>query len=214
MNKKMEIRLYAVIIIFIFLLFFLSFLLDMESCNYFLAEDGPVEMASAVLYFICFLFVVYQGGLNYFRKYFYLGILPLLFGLRELDFDKRFTTMGVLKKEFYLEQTVPFTEKLAGLAVIAVLLFFVFKIIRNHGREFLGKIKIISEMAGVKLLLFMLVFAKMLDGSGRKFFPENTDFYQFVIRKFTAAEELIELGIPMVMLVLFTAYFSRKRAVY
>jgi hypothetical protein len=119
--------------------------------------------------------------------------------------------MGVLKKEFYLEQTVPFTEKLAGLTVIAVLLFFVFKIIRNHGREFLGKIKIVSEMAGIKLLLFMLVFAKMLDGSGRKFFPENTDFYQFVIRKFTAAEELTELGIPMVMLVLFVCYFIGKK---
>lgn len=214
MNKKTEFTLYAAIIMFVFLLFSLSFLLDMEACNYFLAEDGPVEMASAVLHFICFLFVIYQGGFNYFRKYFYLALLPLLFGLRELDFDKRFTTMGVLKKKFYLEQTVPFTEKIAGLIVIAVLLFFVFKIIRNHGREFWGKIKIVSEMAGIKLLLFMLVFAKMLDGFGRKFFPENTDFHQFVIRTFTAAEELIELGIPMVMLVLFTAYFSRKKAVY
>ena len=63
-----------------------------------------------------------RGGRAYLTRNSYLVVLITFFGCRELDFDKRFTAVGVLKSRFYLSTDIPVFEKLIGLIVIALII--------------------------------------------------------------------------------------------
>ena len=63
-------------------------------------------------------------------------VLVTLFGCRELDFDKAFTTIGILKSRFFVSPDVPLGEKLAGFIVISILIWSVYKILSQHFAHF------------------------------------------------------------------------------
>lgn len=175
-------------------------------------EGGVIETLSALGYFLCALLVMLAGKWSYIKRYDYFFILIILFGLRELDFDKRFTTMGMFKSKFYLSNSVPVIEKLAGLLVITILLYIVISIIKNHSKDFSRKIKQKSPVHIGGLLTFLvLVFTKTIDGIGRKLGDLN-----FVIEKHTSiifevVEEVLELGIPLLIISTFVISFSVEK---
>ena len=113
-------------IITITIILILSFVYRIYEYPLWIEEGGVIETLSVFGYFLCVLLILLKGKWAYIKKYNYFLILIILFGLRELDFDKRFTTMGILKSKFYLSNSVPVTEKLIGLLVIAILLYIFF----------------------------------------------------------------------------------------
>ncbi|MGD9687109.1 MAG: hypothetical protein AB7U43_09075, partial [Desulfobacter sp.] len=106
-EEKKVLLLFLVVLVSLLLLFLFSATLDDATRKAFLGEDGPVEIASAALYFVCCAYALLRGGGAFLKKYPYFVVIPLLFGMRELDFDKRFTTIGVLKSKFYVSPLEP-----------------------------------------------------------------------------------------------------------
>lgn len=194
------------------ILLILSFTFKIYEYPFLIKEGGVIETLSALGYFLCALLVILVGKWAYFKRYNYYLLLVILFGLRELDFDKRFTTMGVLKSKFYLSSNVPVIEKLVGLFVIAIILYIVISIIKNVSKNFSSKIKQISSVhIGGLLTFFLLVFTKSIDGIERKLGGLN-----FVIEKQTAInfeviEEVLELGIPLMIISTYIIYFSVEK---
>ncbi|MEG6507931.1 hypothetical protein V6C03_03005 [Methyloligella sp. 2.7D] len=81
-----------------------------------LQESGPVEGATAVLWFALaasiFVFVLQKE-----TELMPFAVLALLAGGRELDIHHRFTTESFTKISYWLNMGIPFTEKLIVLAI-------------------------------------------------------------------------------------------------
>lgn len=185
--------------------------LPLDAQTYWLSEDGPVEMSSAIAYVICAAIMCIVGGKTFITRYYYLVGITLLFAMRELDFDKRFTTMGVLKSRFYLSDQVPLTEKLIGACVVGLLLFFVYKIVSNHAKPFIqGLLRLDKVQIGAALVVTFLVVSKSMDGIDRKLGDIGIQVSADFAEKAETFEETMELGIPLLMMATFAAYRQRK----
>lgn len=210
-KEKMVFSLFLSVLLTLVLLFVFSTTLEDATRKALLSEDGPVEIASAALYFVCCAYALLRGGGAFLKKYPYFVVIPLLFGMRELDFDKRFTTIGVLKSKFYVSPLEPWHTKLIvimlGLAVIMLIVMMV----KNHLKALWESLRSGGDMGiGVVLVLAMLVVSKSLDGLERKCASIGLSVSPLIAKYSSVAEEIIELGIPVIMLVLFSHYFSQQ----
>ncbi|MGI9300824.1 MAG: hypothetical protein ACR2PD_10365 [Luminiphilus sp.] len=213
MTDNRYLRAYAVLALGLLLLCGLVLNLGDRHGQVLMGESGPIEVASAVGYFACALYMIARGGRDFLVSRGYFVVLTLLFGFRELDFDKAFTTMGILKSRFYLSSDVPIPEKVIGLLVIALIFWTVFQLLRNHFVEFLQGLKQRAPVAlGVGLIFFLLAFSKSIDGLARKLKPFGIETSAEVSRWAGSVEEVLELGIPIYMVLTFHAWLSRRRA--
>ena len=105
---------------------------DVHKYPLLISEGGIIESLSALGYFISVAAMFYYGGVRFAKRYHYLIMLTALFGLRELDFDKRFTSMGILKGRFFTSDLVPLEEKFIGAVVVLVLIYIVFRIVKDQ----------------------------------------------------------------------------------
>ncbi|MCG8426195.1 MAG: hypothetical protein MI754_02415 [Chromatiales bacterium] len=175
----------------------------------FLKEAGVVEFTTAVGYLLCALLILYEGKLQYLRKYHYFFLIIVLFGLRELDFHKQFTSMSILKSRFYLSSDVPVMEKVIGLLVILLLIYIVYSIIKNHFSRFIADLKKRSIVAiGAANAILFLVVSKVMDGLERKLKPVGVELSDRLGEYVFALEEILELGIPYILMLTFYAYFK------
>jgi len=172
-------------------------------------EGGIIESLSALGYFVCVAAMFAKGGADFAKRYHYLIMLITLFGLRELDFDKRFTTMGILKSRFYTSDVVPLGEKLIGLMVILILLYVVYRIIKDHTASFVDGVKNrVPQHLGVLSAIGLLVFSKSIDGLDRKLGDVGITVDPTVATYFGTVEEVLELGIPVLIFIAFALYLS------
>lgn len=176
-----------------------------------LSESGLIERASAIGYFACALFMLLKGGAEFVRTRGYFIILVTLFGCRELDFDKAFTTIGILKSRFFVSPDVPAGEKVAGFIVVAILIWAVYKILSQHFAGFLSDLRNkTAEAVGVTIVFFLLAFSKSIDGLPRKLQPLGIDVSADISAFFGALEEVLELGIPIYIALVAHAWFRRQ----
>lgn len=176
-----------------------------------LSESGLIERASAIGYFACALFMLLKGGAEFVRTRGYFIVLVTLFGCRELDFDKAFTTIGILKSRFFVSPDVPAGEKVAGFIVVAILIWAVYKILSQHFAGFLSDLRNKTpEAVGVTIVFFLLAFSKSIDGLPRKLQPLGIDVSADISAFFGALEEVLELGIPIYIALVAHAWFRRQ----
>ena len=176
-----------------------------------LTESGLIERDSAVGYFACALYMVARGGSEFIRTRGYFVVLVTLFGCRELDFDKAFTTIGILKSRFFVSPDVPLGEKFAGFIVISILIWSVYKILSQHFVSFLSDLRERTpEAIGVAIVFFLLAFSKSIDGLPRKLQPLGIEVSAETSAFFGALEEVLELGIPVYIALVAHAWFKRR----
>jgi len=172
-------------------------------------ENGPIEILSAISYFIVPFIMLVKGGWKFLKRYNYLFILVSALGLRELDFNARFTTMSIWKIKFFLSTKVPFTEKIIGILVTLILLYFLMSCLKKHWRSFLaGCTKEVVSMS-IGISLFFMAIAFSLDRMPDKLINIGigvTDHFPVISQ---SMEEIIELGIPLMLIVATFAYFSK-----
>ena len=205
---------FLVVLISLLLLFVFSTTLDDATRKALLSEDGPVEIASAVLYFVCCAYVLLKGGFAFFQRFPYLVVIPMLFGMRELDFDKRFTAIGVLKSKFYVSPLVPLHTKLLVIALGLVVIAMILLMLKRHFAVFWDGVRNRTAFGwGMLLVLVMLVVSKSLDGLERKCTSLGVAVSPLIAKYSSVAEEIIELGIPVMMLLLFSHYFNQSKQV-
>ncbi len=173
-----------------------------------LHEDGWVEMVSPFGYLICLAMMIGFGGWTYLKVHFPFAIFAVLFALRELDFDKRFTETGLLQSRIITDVDVTLFERVIGLLVLGSLLALIIYTVRKYSLVFLRRLRQFDSVAlGVFVALGFMGFSKTIDGLGRKLEPfgimvsEQADFSASVF------EEVFELGIPLALAISLIAYF-------
>ncbi len=208
-------RIYAILSIFLILLTAVIVYLGPVEAKFILGETGPIERASAMGYFLCAGYMLLGGGTKFIKKYNYIFVLVILFGFRELDFDKRFTTMGILKSRFYLSSEVPALEKFIGLIVIVLLLWAVIKIVRNHLASTMANLVESNERAvGLVMIFVLLTFSKSIDGIARKLKPFGIETSQQISFLSSSVEEVMELGVPILMIVVFHSWLRSRTVIF
>lgn len=173
--------------------------LDRETTSTLIVENGVVETLTAA----CFLigsFLVF-GGPELARRWPAAAIL-LMFGLRELDFHSRFTTMNITKSRFYLSPDVPFAEKLFGLCLLLFFVACVYLLLKRYGRGFMTRIRQAEGMAvAIATSVLFLAVAKSMDGLPRKLKPLGITMDDGARLLATAGEEVLEMGAAILLLI-------------
>ncbi len=188
------------------------FFFEIDKTYWLLEEGGIIESASAFGYLLCAAFVVYQGKLAYLKQYYYLFLLDIAFMLRELDFDKRFTTMGILKTKFFVSNNVPLTEKIIGGVIVTFLLYIVIITLFRHSKDFFRGLREESVISfGALIVCIFIVLSKVFDGLDRKLKGFGLDMSETFSMRATIIEEIVELGIPIIMMLTFSAYFKQYK---
>lgn len=192
-------------------LIFLAIGMDIPGKGILLREGGVVESASAFGYLFCIALFLHKGGIAFLKRHHYLFILIISFMLRELDFDKRFTTMGIFKSRFLTSGNVPLAEKIIGGAVILLLVYTVLSTVILHWRNFYCELKGRSVVGlGVTVAVSLLVISKSLDGLARKLHGIGIEVGESMSRNASRVEEILELGIPVIIFFTLKAFFKRK----
>lgn len=187
--------------------------MDPRRTQWFLSESGPVESLSAAGYFLCLLaFGVLNREKAWPAKGWYVFVILLIFGLRELDFHSRFTTMGIFKSRFFISAEVPVLEKIIGAAVLLTLVGAIAVLVRHHFRSFVRGVRTLAPAATSLLLaIFLLFFTKGIDGLPRKLADLGVSSPEALEHLFTSIEEVLEMGIPILMLLAIWAHYSERR---
>lgn len=161
-------------------------------------EDGVIENATIFGYLWCMVYMLIYWPKDQLLKRGYIFALLLAFTLRELDFDKRFTTEGIFKTRFYLASEASLLEQFIGIAVITALLSIGYLFYRNHikGRT-LAQLLTHESRARVLLPLCLIIIAKSLDGISRKLSIFGIETTQRSAELFQVTEEYLELFIPI-----------------
>lgn len=170
-----------------------------EVSQLWLRENGPIETLSAFGYFVCASILFWWFGRTISHRW-YMPVLVISMGLRELDFHSRFTTMSVSKLRFYTSGQVPWLEKLLVIGALGALGWAGFVLVRRHGRTVLPALRSRSfVMTGVVLAAGLAVFSKLLDGLPRKLAGVGLRAPDWLARIAHDSEEILELGIPLML---------------
>lgn len=167
-----------------------------------MAESGPVEAATAPLYFLAAIYVLVAGVPRIEPS----PVLPLCivlcgFGARELDLHKAFTGTSVLKVSFYLGPA-PLAHKLVALGVVGAVLGAVLHLLTRHGRRIWRGLRQ-GRPAAITVAVFAvtMVVAKIVDRSRMVLLEDfGIALGSSATALFIALEETLELGLPLLVL--------------
>ncbi|MDF7826176.1 hypothetical protein P4B35_19255 [Pontiellaceae bacterium B12227] len=189
---KKYIPIWSALFIGAILLVIISELISPELKAPMMKEGGWIETASWISYFVAAFFVLLKT--LRFPNRWSMVICTMLLGMRELDFDKRFSTMGIFKSRFYSSADVPIGEKLIALVITAAIVVTIFFLIKNHLKPFISRLR---QWEGPSLSFFLsgavLVFAKSIDGFSRKLEPLGIEPSDATNRIVESVEECFEL---------------------
>ncbi len=177
------------------------------------SEGGIIENATVVAYLACLALMLFGGGLSFLRRYSYLPVLVLLMALRELDFDKRFTAVGILKSRFFFSDQVSLSAKFVGLGLIFLLAWAVFSLLRHHvfpyiGARFHPVLKARPRLFGLTATCFGLIIgSKSVDGLASKLPGLSPAQIADIGLVLMLIEETAELAIPFTIAAVFVLWW-------
>lgn len=155
------------------------------------AEGGPIESASALLYFVGFVALAIKGLATVWPY----ATLMLAFGLREMDMDKIPFTEGLLKSRQYVGDTVALPERLIAAVVLITILTAVVITLKRGTKPMLAGLKAGDWTAfTIALAIFLGFTAKTLDGITRKMAGFSVEVSPYTDKIATYYEETAELG--------------------
>ncbi len=177
-------------------------LLPQEAGTAVIREGGVVETLTVILYLGAIIWLVQRGRLHHQRRWHLsAGFLLLLLALRELDFQARFTTMGVLKSRYYLSPDVPGLEKaIVSLVMITILIIVAHFLYRNTVPFFRALLRGNPAATAIAFACGAAVLSKLLDSFSRPLRQLVGPLYAGSTTYLRVYEEIFELGIPLFIL--------------
>jgi hypothetical protein len=162
-------------------------------------EGHSIEAAAAVLLFAAaVLWLVTRWGRAGLSDW-PIPVALVLMGMRELDFDKSFTTKGILHMRLYTG-SAPVLEKLVGLVVICVILALLYQLVRVFLRPWLANLRAGRAPAWVvAVALVLMVGAKSVDGLGRKLGGFGIEVSDQLLSRVGRIEEILELVFALLL---------------
>ena len=177
----------------------------------FTKEAGPIEIASATLWGVAAVAALSFASYVQLAYRWPVVVGFALLGARELDWDKAFLSEGILQLRLY-SGDAPFTEKLIGAAVIALVLTVLWKLGRK-ARFFLHALR--HERADWAWMIvgtvLLAVFAKTIDGIGRKMEGLGVTITPETVAAFSVVEEVVELVFVVGMIIVVCLFEARSR---
>lgn len=179
-----------------------------------LSESGPIEIIAAVSYLLVLAYVFKKFTLAYVVKYHYFLMILFMFSLRELDFDKRFTELGILKSKFLISDQVPILQKVIGGLVLLVLVYAVGRSLYHHFLPLLKSVlKPEAYMIGIYLGVGCILVSKTLDGLERKLHGFGFEISNLFTQHASHIEEVLEMFIAVFFFVAFKFYAENPKSV-
>lgn len=168
-----------------------------------LSESGPIENGSALGYVLGFIWLTILSIQHRHSGYFASGCLVLCLALRELDFNTRFTTMGIFKTRYYLSDKVPFAEKIIVSVIVAILIVSIALYLARYGMVLIRAMHQRESWAiCVTLAIIFAVITKTLDRCNVEISRFVSEYLHFSTdRVWNIAEETLELEIPVLILI-------------
>lgn len=192
--------------VFLLALFLVSLFLEGSTRDALLREGGLVETASALGYLPSLALIAYRKRLVHLAP---LVVLILFFLFREMDFDKRFTTLGIFKIRFFTSAEVPLIEKVIGSLILLLLASTVVVLLRRYGSAFLNGLRQRSAVAiGALLVLLLLATSKGIDSLAGNLRQIGISWSGPISMHAGGLEEITELGIPVVIFLALWAHLS------
>lgn len=166
-------------------------------------EDGLFEMGSAAGWFIVSAILLYLSSRRESRPLFLLSaMITSLFGMRELDWHKAFTTDSLLKTNYYLKTAAPLGEKLLAASIVLVIFLLLGYYVFRYGAAFFRQL-FAARPAAITFACFilLLVFTKIVDRSVSVLKDDlGIDVTPWLIHLQTAFEEPLEFFLPFIVL--------------
>jgi hypothetical protein len=180
-------------------------------------EGSLVETTSAILYFVlaaCLLFWPWPKGVpRDSRLLVSSALLSILFGLRELDVNKRLTAESVTKINYYLDPAVPLTERLIAAVVILVIVVGVLAYVIGYGPRLWRAVRS-GSAAGISVLTVVVLMpaTKVADRLPNRLKEAGILEVPGSAKRLSGTlEEMLELALPIIMLIAFLQYWRAAR---
>ncbi len=202
---------YTIVLLILMCLYGVGISLSGVSYEKLFREGGFIETLSVIAYFATLALCLIRGGLPWLRTHYDIAAILIFLGLRELDFDKRFTTMGIFKSKFFASGEVAATEKIIGAIVILLLAALIIQLSRKYTATLILRLKKCDAVTfGVWIAFLVLLFSKAIDGLDRKLKGFGIEISYLFTENAAALEETLELGAPVILLIAANAYFRER----
>ena len=174
-------------------------------------ERGPIENAQVILYLtgaiIAWAYAkrrIWTDGLSG-------SFILLLFAMRELDFQKKFTGISITRTKYYFHSDASLSSKIFfGIIICGVILFLLSFLVRN-AKPFFRAIYARAAWARSALAGLLSIFlANLVDSAPRLLDTFGVETFHKMSMYKTAAEELCELAIPFFLLNALLLYGQSK----
>ena len=132
-----------------------------------LAENGPIEMPTAIAYFVAAMMLWFSSEQRRWHAEIPGTVLLIAGGLRELDFQARFTTGYAFSSRFFLQASTPLVQKTAVAAVLLLLASMFTLLVVYNWRRFLRAFQSRETWAqSVALAVSLIFISTALDEMG------------------------------------------------
>lgn len=166
-----------------------------------MSEEGPVEIASATLYFLTAVALWFvRGATMPTRLALAMTIVLCAFGARELDLHKAWTGVSTLKVSFYLG-AAPLHQKLLALAAVGPFAVAMLYLVWRHALPVLRGVRQRHPLAMTVVVFWgTLVLSKLIDRSQNVLLEDfGVQFGPSVTALRAAWEETLELSLAFVI---------------
>jgi hypothetical protein len=181
------------------------FVVDLASNGFTTAlvkETGALEISTALLYAYTAMVWLWTRTGDTWRRHWQVAAIMLLMMGRELDLDKRLTSVGMLKSNLYLTNMAQPVERIFGVLVIVFGAVVAFRLIVRNGPELLAGLRHRAAWAwNIVVAIGLAVVSKSIDGLDRKLAPFGVAFSDHTVLLLGIVEEILEFGIPVMFLV-------------
>ncbi|WP_157471752.1 hypothetical protein [Gilvimarinus agarilyticus] len=177
------------------------------------AQEGSlIDRTSALGYLICAGLMLVLGGRDLLKHHYPLMIGVTLLGLRELDFDKRYSTLGLFKSATFRSPDVSLLEKGITLVVVLLVVWLAIALIVKYLRPLLTR-AVQFNMVAISICCAggLLVVARTLDGIARKLGEFGVNVTAHTEVHTTIIEEVFELGAPYSLIIALFCYLQIYR---
>jgi hypothetical protein len=181
------------------------FVVDLASNGFTTAlvkETGALEISTALLYAYTAMVWLWTRTGDTWRRHWQVAAIMLLMMGRELDLDKRLTSVGMLKSNLYLTNMAQPVERIFGVLVVLFVATVVIRLILRNGPELIAGLRHRVAWAwNIVVAIGLAVVSKSIDGIDRKLAPFGIAVSEHSVFLFGIVEEVLEFGIPVMFLV-------------
>ena len=164
-------------------------------------EGGPLENAQVILYLAGGMIAWIYARRGIWEDGFSGSVILLLFAMRELDLQRKFTGISITRTKYYFHHDAPLLSKiLFGILVCGILGFILAFLIRNSGHFYRALQSRLAWARSVLAGLLSILLANFVDSAPRLLDTFGIDTFQKMSLYKTAGEELCELAIPFFFL--------------